>query len=70
MIGAGPVGLAMAKALKAHGIAYDHVDANDGVGGNWRRGVFKTTHIISSKRTTAYADYMPLPLVPAQSAGM
>lgn len=50
----------MAKALKAHGIAYDQVDANEGLGGNWRRGVFKTTHIISSKRSTGYTDY-PMP---------
>ena len=56
VIGAGPVGLAMAKALKGEGIAYAQVDANDGTGGNWRHGVFKATHIVSSKRSTAYAD--------------
>jgi hypothetical protein len=60
VIGAGPVGLGMAKALKAHGIAYDQVDANPGLGGNWRVGVYKTAHIVSSKRSTAYADY-PMP---------
>jgi hypothetical protein len=60
VIGAGPVGLAMARALQAEGIAYDQVDANAGIGGNWHTGVFKTTHIVSSKRSTAYADY-PMP---------
>jgi hypothetical protein len=60
VIGAGPVGLAMADALKQAGIPYDHVDANGGIGGNWYEGVFDTTHIVSSKGTTAFADY-PMP---------
>ena len=60
IIGAGPVGLGMAAALKAHAIPYEQVDASDGIGGNWRHGVYATTHIISSKRSTAYADY-PMP---------
>lgn len=60
IIGAGPIGLAMADALKRDGISYDHVDANSGIGGNWHDGVFDTTHIVSSKGTTAFADY-PMP---------
>ena len=60
MIGAGPVGLGMARALKAHGIAYDQIDAASGIGGNWLDGVYPSAHIISSKRSTAYADY-PMP---------
>lgn len=60
VIGAGPVGLGMANALKRHGIAYDQVDANDGLGGNWRNGVYPSVHIVSSKRSTAYRDY-PMP---------
>ena len=60
IIGAGPVGLGMAAALKLHAIPYEQVDASDGIGGNWRHGVYTTTHIISSKRSTAYADY-PMP---------
>jgi len=60
VIGAGPVGLAMADALKQAGIEYDQVDANSGIGGNWHDGVFETTHIVSSKGTTAYDDY-PMP---------
>ena len=60
IIGAGPIGLAMADALKQCDIAYEHVDANTGIGGNWHDGVFETTHIVSSKSTTAYSDY-PMP---------
>lgn len=60
IIGAGPVGLAMAKALKAHGVAYDQFEADDDVGGNWYHGVYTTAHIISSKRTTEYSDF-PMP---------
>ena len=60
MIGAGPIGLAMAKALKQRGIAYDHVDAGAGVGGNWRHGLYHNVHIVSSKRSTAFADF-PMP---------
>lgn len=60
IIGAGPVGLGTADALKRNRIAYDQVDAYEGVGGLWRHGTYSTVHIISSKRSTAYADY-PMP---------
>jgi hypothetical protein len=60
IIGAGPVGLAMAKALKARGIGYDHVDAGPALGGNWRHGIYENVHIVSSKRSTAFADF-PMP---------
>jgi hypothetical protein len=60
IIGAGPVGLGMADALRQRALAYDQVDANDGVGGNWRQGIYRGVHIVSSKRSTAYADY-PMP---------
>jgi hypothetical protein len=60
VIGAGPVGLGMAKALKAHGIPYDQFEADGDLGGNWRHGVYDTAHIISSRRTTEFTDY-PMP---------
>ncbi len=60
VIGAGPVGLGMAKALKDAGIAYDQVEADDEVGGNWYHGVYETVHIISSRKTTEYTDF-PMP---------
>ena len=42
VVGAGPVGLGMANALKANALAYDQVEANDGVGGLWRKGAYST----------------------------
>jgi cation diffusion facilitator CzcD-associated flavoprotein CzcO len=60
VIGAGPVGLALAKALGEHGVAYDQLEADDDLGGNWYHGVYGTAHIISSRKTTEYADY-PMP---------
>ncbi|MBL8785947.1 MAG: NAD(P)-binding domain-containing protein [Deltaproteobacteria bacterium] len=60
VIGAGPVGLAIAKALGEVGLDYVQVEASDHVGGNWAHGVYTTAHIISSKKTTEYADF-PMP---------
>lgn len=60
LIGAGPVGLAIAKALLAHRIPYEELEADDDLGGNWYHGVYTTAHIISSRKTTEYADY-PMP---------
>jgi len=60
VIGAGPVGLAIAKALLEHNIPYEQLDADDDLGGNWYHGVYSTAHIISSRKTTEYADY-PMP---------
>lgn len=60
IIGAGPVGLAMAAALKSEGVAYDQIDANAGLGGNWYKGVYKDVYLLSSKSSSAYADY-PMP---------
>jgi len=68
IIGAGPSGLTAAKNLADAG--FDDIviyEAGDEVGGNWvfdpesdRSSVFETTHIISSKQFSEYADY-PLP---------
>ncbi|MCC7528981.1 MAG: NAD(P)-binding protein [Candidatus Melainabacteria bacterium] len=60
VIGAGPVGISAARALKKKGIAYDQFEAGSGVGGNWRHGVYHTAHIISSRKTTEYPDF-PMP---------
>ena len=60
IIGAGPCGLAHAKALKDSGIAYDQVEADDEVGGNWYHGTYRTAHIISSRKTTEFSDF-PMP---------
>ncbi len=60
IIGAGFVGLGIAQALKAAGIAYDQVDASDDIGGNWHHGVYSTAHIISSKQVTQFTHF-PMP---------
>lgn len=60
LIGAGPIGLCVARALAQHGIAYTQFDSARAVGGNWRDGVYETAHIISSRKTTEFSDY-PMP---------
>ncbi|MEL6373484.1 MAG: NAD(P)-binding domain-containing protein [Pseudomonadota bacterium] len=60
VIGAGPVGLAMADAMKRQSLPYDHVDAKAGLGGLWYDGTYPGCHIVSSKRATAYTGY-PMP---------
>ena len=60
VIGAGFAGLGVAAAFTRHGIAYDQVEADVDVGGNWRHGVYETVHIISSRKTTEYKDW-PMP---------
>ncbi|WP_041320525.1 flavin-containing monooxygenase [Hyphomicrobium denitrificans] len=60
VIGAGPIGLAMGAALKRRGIPFDIVDVGSGVGGNWLHGVYRSAHIVSSRKATEYADY-PMP---------
>ncbi len=60
VIGAGPSGLAVSKAFAEAGIDHEVAEATDHVGGNWAHGVYRSAHIISSRRTTEYADY-PMP---------
>jgi hypothetical protein len=60
IIGAGPCGLGVAKALKEAAIHYEQAEADAEVGGNWYHGVYETAHIISSRKTTEYADF-PMP---------
>jgi hypothetical protein len=60
VIGAGFAGLGVCAAFVRRGVPFDCVDADDDVGGNWYHGVYESAHIISSKRTTEYADY-PMP---------
>lgn len=60
IIGAGYSGLAAAKAFADLGLAYDHLEATDAIGGNWSHGVYDSTHLISSKSVTQYADH-PMP---------
>ena len=56
VIGAGYSGNGMAYALKNAGIAYDQIEATSRIGGNWSHGVYDSTHLISSKKSTQYAE--------------
>lgn len=65
VIGAGPAGLAAARALKARSIDYDHVERHDGVGGIWDidapgSPMYEAAHFISS-RTLSGFDGFPMP---------
>src|SRR5919199_1287918 len=60
IIGAGYSGLGVARAFKERGIPYDQFEKNRYIGGNWADGVYDSTHIISSRDSTAY-DELPMP---------
>ena len=52
--------MGVAKALSESSIEYEQVEADSEVGGNWYHGVYESAHIISSRKTTEYADF-PMP---------
>jgi cation diffusion facilitator CzcD-associated flavoprotein CzcO len=65
IIGAGPAGLAAARALRVKGVPYDHFDAGQRVGGIWditRDGtpMYDSAHFISSKTLSGFAGF-PMP---------
>ena len=65
VIGAGPSGLTVAKNLLQHNIPFDCIEKENDVGGNWyygssASGVYRSTHLISSKRMTEFTDF-PMP---------
>lgn len=62
VIGAGPMGLSTARQLKKHGIPFIGLEQHSDVGGLWdianpHSTVYETAHLISSKRTTEFADF-------------
>ena len=62
LIGAGPMGLAAAKLLAGHGIAFQGFELHSDVGGLWdidgpRSTMYETAHLISSRRMTEFADF-------------
>ena len=62
VIGAGPSGLAAARNLQRAGIAWVGYELAAGVGGLWdidgpRSTVYESAHLISSKRTTEFAEH-------------
>lgn len=65
VIGAGSSGLAAIKNLKEYGFDVECFERADEIGGNWNFGgptsrVYSSTHTISSKPFTQYADF-PMP---------
>ncbi|MGH3691496.1 MAG: flavin-containing monooxygenase [Microbacterium sp.] len=62
VIGAGPSGLAAARALDKRGIAVDGYESSHGVGGLWdienpRSTMYESAHLISSRTTTEFAEF-------------
>ena len=62
VIGAGPSGLAAARALQKAGVAFDGFEASHGVGGLWdidnpRSTMYASAHLISSRTTTEFTEF-------------
>ncbi len=65
IIGAGPAGLATARALKARGLPYTHLERHTAVGGLWDidnpgTPLYESAHFISSKTLSGFSGY-PMP---------
>jgi cation diffusion facilitator CzcD-associated flavoprotein CzcO len=60
LIGAGFSGLAVAAELKNQGVAFDCLEKDVQIGGNWHQAVYEGVHIISSKHTTQFGNF-PMP---------
>ena len=66
VIGAGPMGLALARCFKFHGIDFRVYEKHADVGGIWDpknsgSPIYSTAHFISSKTQSAFVDF-PMPL--------
>ncbi|WP_040165508.1 flavin-containing monooxygenase [Microbacterium gorillae] len=62
IIGAGPSGLAAARALDVAGIPFVGYEASTGVGGLWdienpRSTMYESAHLISSRTTTEFTEF-------------
>ena len=62
LIGAGPSGLAGARALRRAGISFHGFEAGPDVGGLWnidnpRSTMYESAHLISSRTTTEFAEF-------------
>lgn len=65
VIGAGAAGLTVCRAFRQHGIPFDCCERESDIGGLFHYGqpqssVYKSTHLLSSKKTTEYPDF-PMP---------
>ncbi|MBX3173550.1 MAG: NAD(P)-binding domain-containing protein [Gemmatimonadaceae bacterium] len=62
LIGAGPMGLAMARVLSKHGLPFTGFELHADVGGLWdianpQSTVYESAHLISSKRMTEFTEF-------------
>lgn len=62
VIGAGPMGLAAARTLQKHGLAFTGFELHTYVGLLWdianpQSTVYESAHLISSKRMTEFAEF-------------
>lgn len=65
IVGAGPAGLALARAAVRHGITFDQFERHSDVGGIWDPGntgspIYESAHFISSKTKSHFIDF-PMP---------
>ncbi len=65
VIGAGPAGLAVCRALSQFGIDFECVERESDLGGNFnvansRSSVYRSTHLLSSKKMSEFPDF-PMP---------
>ena len=65
IVGAGPAGLALARACVRHGVPFDVYERNSDVGGIWDARnpgspIYDSAHFISSKTQSHYVDF-PMP---------
>lgn len=65
IVGAGPAGLAMARALLRLGIPYEQFERHDGLGGLWvpdnpGTPLYRSAHFISSRSQSGFYDF-PMP---------
>lgn len=68
VIGAGPMGLATARALQKHGVPFVGFELHSDVGGLWdianpQSTVYESAHLISSKTMTEFAEFPMRPEV-------
>lgn len=65
VIGAGPAGLAVARALTERGLPYTHLERHTGPGGIWDidspgSPMYESAHFISSKTLSGFGGF-PMP---------
>lgn len=65
IVGAGPAGLAAARALREHNVPYTHVERHSAVGGLWDidnpgSPMYESAHFISSKTLSGFTGF-PMP---------